>query len=176
VGGMDTTQETVPAPPSADPNFSAQDDLATLWFKAYQGEVTGEVLFGVVAALSEDPEQRRKMEVLARLETRTKEACVPALERIGMSAAADPQTVDDARALGQAAATLAWTDLLASFEPITTQFVRLYQRIGEVSPADRAESELLVAHERALCEFARREIAGRSQDSLELIEALPHMA
>ncbi len=41
--------------------------------------------------------------------------------------------------------------------------------------ADEAEVELLVAHEVALREFARREIAGRSDDSLALIEALPHM-
>jgi len=33
-----------------------------------------------------------------------------------------------------------------------------------------------VAHEEALREFARRELAGRTDDSLALIEALPHMS
>ena len=42
---MDASQETVE---TAAPNavFSPGDDLATLWFKAYQGEVSGETLFG----------------------------------------------------------------------------------------------------------------------------------
>jgi hypothetical protein len=146
-----------------------------LWFKAYQGEVSGETLFGVVASLTEDPDRRMKMEVLTRLEARTKEACVDAMRRNGLSTDPDPPTVADAQALGEAAATLEWTDFLGAFEAITTQFVALYERIGEVAAADKAESDLLVAHEFALREFARREIAGRSDDSLELIEALPHM-
>jgi hypothetical protein len=171
---MDASQETV-SPPVPNAVFSAQDDLATLWFKAYQGEVSGEVLFGVVAGLTEDADHRQKLEVLTELEVKTREACVGAMIRNGLSTDHDPQTVTDARALGEAVATMSWTDFLGSFEPITTQFVALYERIGEVSVADRAESELLVAHEKALREFARREIAGRSDDSLELIEALPHM-
>ena len=80
----------------------------------------------------------------------------------GLSTAADEQTVREAKALGDAVAGLAWTDFLSAFDPITTQFIALYERIGEVVVADGAESELLVAHELALREFARREIAGRS--------------
>jgi hypothetical protein len=171
---MDSSQETVD-PPAPDAVFSADDDLATLWFKAYQGEVSGETLFGTVASLSDDPDHKRKMEVLALLETRTKEACVPAMIRNGLSTDPDPKTVADGRALGEAVAPLPWTDFLGAFESITTQFLALYERIGEVAEADRAESELLVTHELALREFARREIAGRTDDSLELIEALPYM-
>jgi hypothetical protein len=171
---MDSTQAT-DAPPVPDAIFTAQDDLATLWFKAYQGEVSGETLFGRVAALTEDPDHRQKMEVLRLLEAKTKEACAPAMIRNGLSTDPDPQTVSDAEALGEVAATVPWTDFLGAFESITTQFLALYERIGEVAEADRAESELLVAHEVALREFARREIAGRSDDSLALIEALPHM-
>ncbi len=154
--------------------FSPDDDLETLWFKAYQGEVSGETLFAAIARVNEDPEIRRKMELLAQLEKKTKEACMPAMVRHGFSTDPDPKTVADAETLGEAAASIPWNELMASFEPITTQFVVLYKRIGEVSEADRAESELLVAHEHALLEFARREIARRS-DSTEPIEALPHM-
>ena len=171
---MGSTQETT-TPPAPNAVFTPEDDLATLWFKAYQGEVSGEILFGRVAALSEDPDHRQKMEVLCLLEARTKEACVPAMVRNGLSTDPDPQTVSDAEALAEAAATLAWADFLAAFEPITTQFVALYERIGEVAAADKAEAELLVAHENALREFARRELAGRTDDSLALIEALSHM-
>jgi hypothetical protein len=167
----DTTTAVIP-----DAIFSPDDDLATLWFKAYQGEVSGETLFRVVASLTEDPEHRRKLEVLSRLEARTREACAGAMVRNGLSTDPDAQTVRDAESLGEVAATIEWTQFLATFEPITTQFTVLYRRIGEVAAADQAESELLVAHEHALLEFALRELAGRTDDSLELIEALPHMA
>jgi hypothetical protein len=171
---MDHSAETVEAP-TPDAVFTPEDDLATLWFKAYQGEVSGEVLFGIVAASAEDPDHRRKMELLTRLEERTKQACVPAMVRNGLSSEPDAQTVRDAEALAEVVVTLPWTEFLSAFESITTQFIALYERIGVLADADRAESELLVAHETALAEFARRELAGRSEDSTELIEALPHM-
>jgi hypothetical protein len=146
--------------------LSADDDLATLWVKAYRGEVSGETLFAAMAAITEDPEHRRKWEVLRLLEARTREACVPAMERNGLPTGADPEVVK---------ASLSWEDLLSFFEPITTEFLAVYRRIGEISDADRVESEILVAHEVALREFARRELAGRMNDSLALIEALPYM-
>jgi hypothetical protein len=151
------------------------DDLAALWIKAYQGEVSGEILFGGVGARSDDPDHRRKMDVLRVLEARTKEACVAAMVRNGLPTDPDPKTVSEAEALAEALAPLPWADFMAAFEPITTEFLAVYRRIGELSQTDRAESELLVAHEEALREFARRELAGRTDDSLALIEVLPHM-
>jgi hypothetical protein len=151
------------------------DDLAALWIKAYQGEVSGEILFGGVGARSDDPDHRRKMEVLRLLEARTKEACVPAMIRNGLPTDPDPKTVIEAEELAELLAPLPWADFMAAFEPITTEFLAVYRRIGELSESDRAESELLVAHEEALREFARRELAGRTDDSLALIEVLPHM-
>ena len=62
-----------------------------------------------------------------------------------------------------------------AFEPITSQYIPLYQRVGELSPAEREISDLLVAHERALCAFARAELAGQTSTSLEPIQALAHM-
>jgi hypothetical protein len=115
------------------------------------------------------------MELLTLLEKRTKEACQPALVRHGFSSEPDTQTVKDAESLAEAVATIEWTDFLAAFKPITTQFVQLYKRIGEVDESDRAEVEMLVAHEHALGEFARRELAGDTENSTELIEALPHL-
>ncbi|HXQ44793.1 MAG TPA: hypothetical protein VN816_09150 [Acidimicrobiales bacterium] len=171
---MDSSPETATAP-APNAVFSPDDDLAALWFKAYQGEVSGEVLFGGVADRTDDPDHRKKLDVLRLLEARTREACVPAMDRNGFPTDPDPQTVSDAEALAEAAATLSWADFLGAFEGITTQFLALYRRIGEVAEADKAESELLVAHEEALREFARRELAGHTDDSLELIEALPHM-
>ena len=70
---------------------------------------------------------------------------------------------------------MAWADLWASTEAITAQFVTLYTRIGVVDPSERDIVTLLVAHEEALCDFARKEQAGETDGSLAAIEALPHM-
>jgi hypothetical protein len=172
---MDDTQKTVEAPPPGSV-FSPDDDLASLWIKAYQGEVSGEVVFGGLAGRTDDPDHRQKLEMLCLLEARTKKALVPAMERNGLSTDPDRQTVTDAEALAEAAGSLAWADLMGAVEPITTQFLALYRRIVELAAADdRAEAELLVAHEEAIQEFARRELTGRGADSMASITALPHM-
>jgi hypothetical protein len=160
-----------------DSVFSAEDDLATLWVKAYQGEVSGEVLFGHLKEQSQEADRRQKLEVLRQLEARTRNALIPAMEHSALPTDPDPDVVRDAEALAKAAASLPWSDLMAAFEPITTQFISLYERIGDLAhEEDRAIAALLVAHEEALREFARRELAGRFDDSLAPIIALPHMA
>ena len=171
---MDNIQDTVD-PPVPDAIFTPADDLSSLWVKAYQGEVSGETLFGNVAGRIDDPDHKEKLELLRLLEARTREACVPAMERNGLSTDPDPQTVKDAEALAEAVAPLPWSDFMGAFESITTQFLALYRRIGEISEADRVESTLLVAHEEALRDFARRELAGRA-DSTVPITSLAHMS
>jgi hypothetical protein len=171
---VEDSEETIEAP-GPDARFSADDDLASLWIKAYQGEVSGEALFGRMADLANDPDQKGKWEVLRLLEAKTREACVPAMERNGLPTEPVPAVVSEAEGRAELGAEFSWADLMGLFEPITTEFILLYQRIGEISEADEAEVEILVAHEVALREFARRELAGRTDDSLALIEALPHM-
>ena len=160
---------------AADPNFTPDDDVGTLLVKAYQGEVLGEILFGGMAARAEDAARRAKLDVLTTLERRTKEAMVPAMARHGLDTAPHPATVSSAAVLVEGTASLSWVEVWQSAEAITTQFLALYERIGEVDPAERAISALLVAHEKALRDFARHEIAGRPEGSLAAIEALPHM-
>jgi hypothetical protein len=160
-----------------DSVFSADDDLSTLWVKAYQGEVSGEVLFGHLKEQSKEADRRHKLEVLRQLEARTRNALLPAMEHAALPTDPDPEVVRDAEVLAKAAAPLPWSDLMAAFEPVTTRFISLYERIGDLArDEDRAIAGLLVAHEEALREFARRELAGRFDDSLAPILALPHMS
>ena len=70
---------------------------------------------------------------------------------------------------------LSWGELMATIGPITAQYIPLYRRIGELSPAERETASLLVAHEEALRDFSRAEIAGDHDRSLEPIMALGHM-
>jgi hypothetical protein len=167
---------TATEPPAESSVFSPEDDLGTLWVKAYQGEVSGEVLFGRLSELVVEPDHRRRLDVLRELEARTKAALVPAMEHHGLPTDADPDVERDARALADASASLPWSVLMEAFEPITTQFIALYTRIGALArPEDRAVADLLVAHEEALRAFARLELAGQGEDSLGAITSLPHM-
>jgi hypothetical protein len=154
--------------------FSPDDPLDVLWVKAYQGEVLGEALFDRMADQIDDEEHKSKMRVLAKLERRTKESIAPALERAGLSTEPDPESLSTAEVLSSAAST-PWKDLLGTFEPITSQFCAMYRRIGELDPSESEMSELLVAHELALRNFARAEIAGDTGTSLDQINALAHM-
>jgi hypothetical protein len=158
-----------------DPVFSSEDGVEELWSKAYQGEILGELLFGGIADKVEDPDQAAAMRTLATLEQRTKEAVAPALERAGVSTDTDPETKALAEALLAGALTLSWDELMATFGPITAQFIPLYRRIGALSPAEQETASLLVAHEEALRDFSRAEIAGDRAHSLEPIMALTHM-
>jgi hypothetical protein len=173
---MDDTSATGTQPRPPDYAFTPEDGVGTLLVKAYQGEVSGEVLFGIIAERTQDPERKRKFEVLTQLEARTREACVPAMERHGLPTEHDPDTVANAKVMAEIAVTMKWEDLMSSFAPITSQFVILYKRIGEISPEDRDLSKLLVDHEHALLSFADHELRGETENSLEPIQSLPHMA
>jgi hypothetical protein len=157
------------------PIFGSDEPLSEILTKAYQGEVLGEALFGGIAAQLTDEEHAGKMRLLSDLERRTKEAAVPALVRAGVDTAPDPDMLSTAQALVPDAVAMGWEELMVSFEPITSQYIPLYQRIAELNPAEREISELLVAHERALAAFARAELAGLGSTSLEPIQALAHM-
>jgi hypothetical protein len=165
-----TESETVP-----DPVFSPEDGVEELWARAYQGEILGELLFGGIADGLEDPDQAAAMRTLATLERRTKEAVAPAVERAGVSTDTDPETQALAAALLAGALALSWGELMATFGPVTAQFIPLYRRIGELSPAEQATASLLVAHEEALRDFSEAEIAGDRARSLQPITALAHM-
>ena len=101
----------------------------------------------------------------------------------GGSGARERQSPDRARPDVQATATGSCPALVLELDrshghprPITAQYIPLYQRIGQLSPSERATADLLVAHEAAERDFAQAEIAGDRATSLEPIRALDHMA
>ncbi|HEY1830194.1 MAG TPA: hypothetical protein VGG38_08125 [Acidimicrobiales bacterium] len=170
---MTDVDTEVPVPDN--PVFSPDDSLETLWVKAYQGEVLGEVLFEGIAHQQRDSERTRKMLTLAKLERCTKEALVPAMERAGLSTDPAADTLELAQVLVEASASIAWEDTMASLGPTTSQFSAMYVRIGELAPAEHETADLLVAHEAAIAAFGRKELAGDLEGSLVDIEALPHV-
>jgi hypothetical protein len=158
-----------------DAHFTESDGLDVLLVKAYQGEVLGETLFGTLADRYSDPDHSSKMRQLETLERRTKEAMVPAMERAGLPTGPDQEAVKEGLGLADLLDAAPWIDFMGTFEPVTTEFLAVYHRIAEVNPDEHEVSALLVAHEEALREFGRQELAGNTEGSLDLINALPHL-
>jgi hypothetical protein len=141
--------------------------------KAYEGEVLGEAFVGRLCELTDDADHRAKLDVLRRLEASTKALLAPVIEQRGI-------TVDDERAVrsgeqfADGASDLSWHDLMASLPEGTKQYAELYERMRGGLDDDTLVDQLL-AHETALCDFSRRELAGASEGSVEPILALPHV-
>jgi hypothetical protein len=149
-----------------------------LWVEAYQGEVLGEALFGTLAGHQTDPDRRRQLDVVTRMERRTRLLIEPVLRRRGLDGGDDATTAAGGVAMAEAAAAVGWDDLLGSIEPATARYLDAYRALVEQSTGDeeRSIATTLVAHERALATFARRALGREDGDPLEAILALPHVA
>ncbi len=104
-------------------------DKDELWVESYQGEVLGEVLFGLLAAREKDAERRRQLEVLTLLERATKELAEPVFDRQERDRGDSSATVAIATEMATAVAGMTWAQFLASFEPITTDFLTKYRQL-----------------------------------------------
>ncbi len=148
-------------------------DVEQLLRQAYEGEVLGEAFFGRLAELTEVQDHKAKLDVLRRLEASTKVLIRPAIEDRGI-------TVDDeapacsGREFADGAAALSWHDLMVSLPEGTKQYAELYESMRAPLGDDNLVDQLL-AHEAALAEFSRREVAGDLNGSVEPILALPHV-
>ncbi len=143
-----------------------------LWVQSYQGEVLGEAYFGHAAGQTEDAQQRAKLEALTALERCTKALLAPSLARLGLPTDPDPAVLEQAGAA-------AWFDygaMVQALPAITGRYLGIYTRLRDlVEPVDAPVVDQLIAHELALELFARRELAGEGDRSLEPIDALSHV-
>lgn len=156
---------------------ATETDVGALWKEAYEGEVLGEALFDRLAEMSEDPARAEKHRVLCRMERRTKEEMEPVVEQLGLDVDR-AKAVREGSELAEGAAVLPWGELMASIEPNTQRFLEMYRHLEQLAShsEQRRVAGILVAHEQALEEFARRELAGAPERSLEPVRALAHLA
>jgi len=138
----------------------------------FQGEVYGQALFRTLADQSDRPERARTFRVLEQLERETKEALLPALQAVGGSGEESLERIAQGEALGAELATAPWMDLMRGFQLELRRFVDEFERAESLAPAGM-ESLLrqVTAHEKALLDFATRELEGES-DSLQAVVAL----
>ena len=153
-------------------------DADELWVEAYQGEVLGEALFGLLGSREKDAERRSQLEVLTLLERATKELADPIFERRGIGCGNTADSVAAAAGMADAVADMTWEDFLSSFDPVITQFLARYLRLVELAgdATEREIAEAYVAHEKALAVFVRRSLGQEKGEPLQAILALPHVA
>jgi hypothetical protein len=136
------------------------DEALSLLVESYHGEVWGEAIFGTMAELLADEDQRAKLRTLARLE-HTMAGFLAPLVPGGAADEAGQRANGEATAKGLV--LFPWSEFVGSIEPVTEQFLATYRRLGEIAirPDWVHAAEVLVRHEQALREFAREEMAGR---------------
>lgn len=149
----------------------SQSEESALWQEVYQGEVLGEAYFSRMRELAQEERQRDRLDHLARLERSTKEMLQPSLLKRSLPTEPDP----DILAAMSSIAEFDWTGTLQGVRPVAAEFLVKYRRLAElVGAEDRPVTDAMVAHEMALDDFCRLELAGDGDHSLDAILALAH--
>lgn len=157
-----------------DSETVVSQEAVDLWVKSFQGEVLGEAYFTRMSEVADDPDEKAKLEALATLERCTKDLLAPSMVRLGIPTDPDEATLEVADAL---AADYDYPAMIASLPAVTGEYLGYYTSLRAlVDEQDAGAVNLLIAHEMALELFARREVAGEKDTSLDPIRALPHVS
>jgi hypothetical protein len=141
--------------------------------KTYESEVLGEVIFATAARLTRRKDRRRKWLRLKELETQTLNRIVAYLRSSAQSATPSPIYKIQGMAMGGALGVVPWRAAMSMVEHGTQPFLEVFERLLQNSDENsRGLFAYVVAHEKAIAEFARREQAGQTDISLEPIDAL----
>jgi hypothetical protein len=131
----------------------------------FQGEVYGEALFRTMADLCKVPARARKLRVLQQLERETKELLLPEVREVGHTGEERAERISEGEALGAQLANAPWQDLMRGFQEELERFVHDFERAEVLAPPGKGGLlRHVTAHERALLEFATRELAGDERD------------
>jgi hypothetical protein len=153
--------------PAADPAFA----ILLEW---YRGELGGEMLFAGLAAAAADPACAAKWNVLAELEHATGQRLAEAIVASGgrsLSAAGDQ--AHDAVARIDSLRGLGWPQLMTWLHGIAVDALEsMTAEARSLPPQFASLVECVLAHERALVEFADRELAGDEPNALAAVRVL----
>ena len=138
--------------------------------ESYEDEVSGEAYFENLVQYYGEPEQKRKLLQLSRLEQQTAARLNPLLDRYELK----PQTVDELHRQGRDEARVdgkrSWRELMAFFKNDYLKYIDQFKAMENAgSEQDRSALQALTQHEVALVEFVTRELAGDT-NSLQVIE------
>ena len=137
----------------------------------YQGEVLGEAVSSRALASETDPVLRYKWGCLMQLETETKARLRPFLARLGLSLEVGDVTQQvDAAFAGWTAKS--WRQQMEELVGVTDFYLGKFREIEAAAPEnERAVATAMVKHETAINVFARLELKGDGERSLDLVLA-----
>jgi hypothetical protein len=140
----------------------------------YQGEILGEAMFDAMLRSARDASERYKIALMLQLETETKARLRPFLVAEGVPVQEDPRMRPEGEQFARELEGATWNEKMRVLaESIGSTWLPRYRELTMLLPPPlRAVGESMVAHEQALCEMARREVAGESDRSDEPVRAL----
>lgn len=140
--------------------------------KIYQSEVMGETLFRVARALTWNRERRAKWRLLEALETQTKDRYLEHVSEIK----APPLSATLLGVLyGLLLAAVPWKTAMTMLLEGTSPYMETFEYLlAQSSDGERAFYEYVVAHEKAIVNFASRELEGSNNSLAEVIALLEH--
>jgi hypothetical protein len=140
----------------------------------YQGEILGEAMFDSMLRSAHNESERYKIALMLQLETETKARLRPFLVAEGVPVQEDPRMRPEGEQFARELEGATWNEKMRVLaESIGSTWLPRYRELTMLLPPPlRAVGESMVAHEQALCEMARREVAGESDRSDEPVRAL----
>jgi len=134
----------------------------------YQGELIGEVFFSELTKHFDSPQHQYKLATLLQLETETAARLRPAALELGV----ELSCLDEYREMGEqflkSCNGMDWKDLMTYLETVVGPFVKRYAEIAESAPPEYKDlADSMVVHEKAIQTFARLELSGDTEHSLD---------
>lgn len=138
--------------------------------ESYEDEVSGEAYFESLMQYYPEPEQKRKLLQMSRLEQQTAVRLKPLLVRHGLKARTTDELHRQGRDEARADGRKSWRELMAFFKSDYPQYIGQFKAMESAgSEQDQSALQALTQHEVVLVEFVTREMAGDT-NSLEVIE------
>jgi hypothetical protein len=151
------------------PGVRHQSDLD----RTLASEVLGEIVFEAAARCTRAPERREKWLRLLALETQTRRRLLDYLEAHGEHARPPRLARLTGWVVGATLGLLPWSLAMRTLERATRGYLETFERLARnAAGSDGGFFSYVVAHERAIAEFARRELSGRAAVSLEPVTRL----
>ena len=135
---------------------------------AWQGEQWGRQFFELLAAATDDADLRTKWEVLAELERATGDTLTPL---VADDASAEKRA--DMEAAAAAYAALPHAEALQQMMTLVEPAIERFRKLLDMAPEEHREVvQILFDHEVAIEQFAKRELAGDTETSLDPVRAV----
>lgn len=136
----------------------------------YQGEILGEVLFDQMLYIFEDKDIQYKIFILMQLETETKARLRPYLISLGLDFKEQQAYRDIGMQMADSMKGKSWNEVMTIIIDGVKPAVEGYKAIVSIAPPQYVKlAESMVIHEQSIVDFAELELAGRSEESINVI-------